>query len=913
MTIQQDREQLFLELVNRDRLDPSAAATRYGLADLNYYNASGTLVKAITADAKQPLAFDAQLLTSATRHTTDMIGHDLFSHTGSDGSTSGSRMVAAGLGTFNAATGFYSFGSGENISWSGTTGVLDANAAVYQQHQSLFLSGGHRANALNPLYEELGVSAITDTNYQGYNALVNTENFAYQTTTPVFVTGVNYTDTDNNDFYSIGESAAGRTVQLYGGTTLLATTTTAAAGGYGLQTAAGTATASGAREIVFSGGGLTTEKGASFVVGALNVKIDLTDGNTIESNVSTTLTRTTGNLTLIGMGNVDGAGNALANTIAGNRGNNLLTGNAGNDILKGGAGIDILNGGLGSDSINGGTEADTVVFSGNFATYAFNYNASTATYTVYGADGSIDTVTAVESFQFADATKTLSQLPITTGVPVRTVTTTALTPSQNEGNTGTTVYSFEIRLNGAVFSSQSVSYTVAGNGTVAANATDFSGALTGSVVFAPGETVKTVTVLVNGDTTIEQNETFALTITTPTTGLVIGTPGATATIISDDASGPNIINGTAVAETLAGTAAIDQINGLAGNDTLTGGASADVLNGGDGIDTTSYATSIIGVTVNLLSGTGLNGDAQGDSLVNIENAVGSGNADILTGNGLANNLSGGNGLDTLNGDLGNDLLTGGAGADALNGGTGNDSVMYMSSVLGVTVNLGLGTGIGGDAEGDRLTGIENVYGSNAGDALTGDAFSNLLVGYSGIDSLNGGLGNDTLMGGAGADALNGGNGIDTVSYNGDTIAVDVSLLRGTGLGGNAQGDTLTSIENIYGSNAGDVMTGNTSANTLSGLGGNDILEGGVGNDLLVGGTGNDTFLFNTAGFGADTINDFASGIDRLRIINTSADQFSDLVITGNGSTTVTATVGLDSIILTSASGITLAATDFLFV
>ncbi len=912
MTIQQDREQLFLELVNRDRLDPSAAATRYGLADLNYYNASGTLVKAITADAKQPLAFNAQLLTSATRHTTDMIGHDLFSHTGSDGSTSGSRMVAAGLGTFNAATGFYSFGSGENISWSGTTGTLDANAAVYQQHQSLFLSGGHRANALNPLYEELGVSAITDTNYQGYKALVTTENFAYQTTTPVFVTGVNYTDTDNNDFYSIGESAAGRTVQLYGGTTLLATTTTAAAGGYGLQTAAGTATASGAREIVFSGGGLTTEKGASFVVGALNVKIDLTDGNTIESNVSTTLTRTTGNLTLIGMGNVDGAGNALANTIAGNRGNNLLTGNAGNDILKGGAGIDILNGGLGSDSINGGTEADTVVFSGNFSTYAFNYNASTATYTVYGADGSIDTVTAVESFQFADATKTLAQLPITTGVPVRTVTTTALTPSQNEGNTGTTVYSFEIRLNGAVFSSQSVSYTVAGNGTVAANATDFSGALTGSVVFAPGETVKTVTVLVNGDTTIEQNETFALTITTPTTGLVIGTPGATATIISDDASGPNIINGTAVAETLAGTAAIDQINGLAGNDTLAGGASADVLNGGDGVDTASYATSAVGVTINLATGTGLNGDAQGDSLVAIENAVGSGANDVVTGSDLANNLSGGLGLDTLNGGLGNDLLTGGAGADVLNGDAGADNAMYTSSVLGVTVNLALGTGLGGDAAGDKLVGIENVYGSNAGDTLTGDGLNNTLAGNAGNDSLNGGNGNDSLLGGAGADVLNGEGGTDTAWYYGDTIAIDVNLLRGTGLGGNAQGDTYVAIENVYGSNAGDNITGNGLSNLLSGYAGDDVIDGGTGNDSLIGGLGADIFQFSSTGFGRDSVNDFISGSDHIRLAGTAAHQFSDLTITGNGTAIVVVGIGLDSITIKSTAILTLSGTDFLF-
>ena len=41
MSLQQDREQLFLELINRDRMDPGAAATSYGLLDLS--SGTGTL------------------------------------------------------------------------------------------------------------------------------------------------------------------------------------------------------------------------------------------------------------------------------------------------------------------------------------------------------------------------------------------------------------------------------------------------------------------------------------------------------------------------------------------------------------------------------------------------------------------------------------------------------------------------------------------------------------------------------------------------------------------------------------------------------------------------------------------------------------------------------------------------------
>jgi len=67
-------------------------------------------------------------------------------------------------------------------------------------------------------------------------------------------------------------------------------------------------------------------------------------------------------LTLTGSGNINGTGNALANTITGNDANNTITGFDGNDILQGGAGDDTINGGLGRDRMTGGTGADVFVF-----------------------------------------------------------------------------------------------------------------------------------------------------------------------------------------------------------------------------------------------------------------------------------------------------------------------------------------------------------------------------------------------------------------------------------------------------------------------------------------------------------------------------------------------------------------------
>jgi Ca2+-binding RTX toxin-like protein len=80
------------------------------------------------------------------------------------------------------------------------------------------------------------------------------------------------------------------------------------------------------------------------------------------------------NLTLIGgsglgligansTANMQGTGNALANTIIGNAGNNLLLGLAGNDNLQGAAGNDTLDGGAGVDTLTGGSGIDVFRFS----------------------------------------------------------------------------------------------------------------------------------------------------------------------------------------------------------------------------------------------------------------------------------------------------------------------------------------------------------------------------------------------------------------------------------------------------------------------------------------------------------------------------------------------------------------------
>ena len=72
----------------------------------------------------------------------------------------------------------------------------------------------------------------------------------------------------------------------------------------------------------------------------------------------------------------------------------------------------------------------------------------------------------------------------------------------------------------------------------------------------------------------------------------------------------------------------------------------------------------------------------------------------------------------------------------------------------------------------------------------------------------------------------------------------MDLSAGTGTGGDAQGDTIGSIENITGSSHDDTLVGNGGANVINGGAGDDSIDGRSGDDEIDGGTGFDTLLVN---------------------------------------------------------------------
>ena len=235
---------------------------------------------------------------------------------------------------------------------------------------------------------------------------------------------------------------------------------------------------------------------------------------------------------------------------------------------------------------------------------------------------------------------------------------------------------------------------------------------------------------------------------------------------------------------------------------------------------------------------------------------------VVVGTEQKDSLVGTAGADELHGGGGDDLINARGGADVIDGGAGSDMVSYDNSPGGVVINLVAGTGAGSYAEGDRLSGIENLRGSQADDILRGDSGANLITGERGADTIEGGGGADNLIGGA---------DVDTLDYSGSAGGVAVNLTSGTGSAGDAAGDRVSQFENLVGSGYADQLVGDGADNVISGRSGNDVLYGLAGNDRLIGDAGSDRLV---GGLGNDT---YVVG-DRTDVVVERAGEGFDRVI-----------------------------------
>jgi Ca2+-binding RTX toxin-like protein len=292
------------------------------------------------------------------------------------------------------------------------------------------------------------------------------------------------------------------------------------------------------------------------------------------------------------------------------------------------------------------------------------------------------------------------------------------------------------------------------------------------------------------------------------------------------------------ADVLQGLAGNDMLFGGSGNDTLDGGPGADVMLGGAGSDTADYSSSPAGVTVNLATGVGAGGDAQGDVLGGIENIIGSAQVDTLTGDGNANTLDGGGGADVMAGGAGNDTYMVDHAGDMVieSAGAGTDIVLSTAHLV-LPANVENLTQIGSaDLQG---------YGNGDTNTLTGNAGSNLLDGRGGVDVMRGGAGNDVYVVDNAGDQVveNPGEGNDAVFSTAHLVLpanVEALVLQGSA---DLQG---------YGNGLNNALFGNAGSNLLDGRGGADAMLGGAGNDVYIVDDAGDAVIEN-AGEGNDAV------------------------------------------------------------
>ncbi|MCB1491344.1 MAG: hypothetical protein KDJ77_06030, partial [Rhodobiaceae bacterium] len=503
--------------------------------------------------------------------------------------------------------------------------------------------------------------------------------------------------------------------------------------------------------------------------------------------------------------NGDGAdetitGTSVADTIDGAGGDDTIDGSGGDDILKGGTGVDIVRGGAGNDrfewsgnefldssnnstvgeTLDGGADTDTLVLDqngpgtidfrnhtvlgfeilhqnfGSGQAYSFLASQFTFTQVEWIADSATDTLTidmggqsvldlSAVTFSGFDPADEFYVIGGGNNETIRALDGASMEISAGTGNDTVSDHDSAVMVSPDVFDGGGGTDTIEYN-------TDFTSA---DFEFDLG--VETAAFQSTQFDVIRNFEN-------------INVGGAATVIGSSDANVIHAIEtGSSNANSFSGLGGDDTLEGGAGNDTLEGGEGADTLNGGTGNDTASYASSAVGVNIQLQYGVVQGGDADGDTLISIERLTGSGQNDTLYGNPGDNIIRGGGGSDKIKGLNGADNLYG----------DGGDDWLYVDSLD----NIALG---GGGT--DRLIvvgsgGVTNAVGANSIEIATGnvgnDTFNGsgatadlTLKGLSGDDVLTGGTGDDYLYGGSGTDQLIGGAGLDRLFIDENDAIVD---------------------------------------------------------------------------------------------------------------------------------------------
>jgi Ca2+-binding RTX toxin-like protein len=431
----------------------------------------------------------------------------------------------------------------------------------------------------------------------------------------------------------------------------------------------------------------------------------------------------------------------------------------------------------------------------------------------------------VVAFDSTDNTLRISKEYTFTVADVPTIQIAALDAVKNEGDSGTTAFTFTVTRSSGVGTS-SVNWTVEGTGSNPASGGDFTG-LSGRVDFAAGQVTQTITVQVIGDTDIEANEGFTVTLSGANNGRIT-TGTASGAINNDDAapgtpslsiaaadavknegnSGTTDYTFTVTRTNAVGESTVDWLvqgtgtNPAAANDfvaitgrvTFAAGDTSETITIRVNADTVIETDEVFSVILTNPQNATISNATAGGTIRNDDVRPNQKPLDITLSNYSARELIDNN---TVVGTFAaNDpdsvrwtytLLGDGAGGRFKVDSSGRllvdnsfklDFEQATSHLVSVRV-----TDDAGNTFDKTLTisvtdwSPEFTIGSAADDVFLGGAGNDTISGNAGNDKVYGGLGKDILRGDAGDDKLWGGNGNDTLwgGVGKDVFVFDATL------------------------------------------------------------------------------------------------------------------------------------------
>jgi Ca2+-binding RTX toxin-like protein len=561
-----------------------------------------------------------------------------------------------------------------------------------------------------------------------------------------------------------------------------------------------------------------------------------------------------------------------------------ISGYGGNDTLNGEDGNDRLSGNAGNDLINGGTGDDTAVFTGPFARYTVAYDFAAdrviVTDSLPGGDGTDSVGLDVEHLAFADGVRDLVEFLPRLSIGGST--------SVSEGSSGSKTLTYTVTRSGPTNGISTVKWSVTGIGTNQANAADFVGGIlpSGSLSFAAGETSRTVTIKVAGDTAVEPDETFRLRLTSPGDAIVTVSSVTTTILVDDTLSGTTLSISAAAASKAEGqsgstpftftvsrtgdTSVAHSAHWAVSGAAVTG---ADFVGGVLPSGTVSFAAGQTSRTITV--------NVAGDKTVEASEAftvtLSSPSAGASLGTATATST-------ILNDDTAGAILAIAAtDARKAEGPSGTTAFTFTVKRTGVT------------------TGTSSAHWAVSGSTVTGADFAGGAL-PTGTVTFATGETSRTITVGIAGDATAEANENFTVSLSGPSAGTTIATASASGtilnddassgsnpLTGSADSNRIDYIDGLAGDDSIYGLPGN---DMLRGRDGDDLLDGGAGADVMLGDAGNDRYYVDQLG---DIVleTNALHGVDTVysSISYTLGQNLENLVLIGQAAVNATGNAG----------------------